>query len=152
MSIRLIKANQAEQKLWDAEMAPALIGDETTDRLAIQKWIDKNGFKPAVLYDGNNVVSKDRIITELKKILKRGTLHPMSDYFYQFLTLNAGSIAHYNKSGWIAEYGDSAAQLCKFFLCNEYGQDIVSNQPHWKTDCIEIGKEILSLVQKRRAA
>jgi hypothetical protein len=152
MRIGLIKAKAAEQKLWDEEMAPILTGDEAADRLTIQKWIDENKFKPTVLYDGNSVVSKDKIIAELKRILKRGTLHPMSDYFYKFLTLDAGSIAHYSKSGWIGTYGDSADRLREFFLRNEFGKDIVGEQPGWKTDCIEIGKEILALVRERQAA
>jgi hypothetical protein len=147
--IRLVKATTSEQELWDRSMAPNLTGDEATDRLVIQKWIEEYRFKPTVLYNGNGVVRKEKIVTEFKRILKRGTLHPMSDYFYSFLTLNAGSIAHYNKVGWIREYGNSAEQLCKFFLTNEFGSNIVSYQPHWKTDCIEIGKELLELSQRQ---
>jgi len=150
MKIRLIKAKAAEQALWDEQMAPKLTGNEGADRLMIQKWIAEQNFKPAVLYDGNTVIREDKIIAEFKRILKRGTLDRMTNYFYDFVSLDAGSIAHYDKWGWIRFYDNSAERLCDFFLYNEFGQDIVSHQPGWKTDCTEIGKKILALIEEHR--
>ena len=155
MKIRLIKAKEFEQKLFDEQVLPDLSDTESKDRLIIQKWIEENNFKPAVLYNGNTIIRKDRIIKEFHRILKRGTLDKMSNYFYEFLHLDAGSIAHYNKCGWIDTYGNSARRLCMFFLKNEYGNNIITEQPRWKTDCISIGIEILRIIDekgKRRAA
>jgi hypothetical protein len=150
MEIRLFEAKTDEQELWDKEMAPILTGIEAEDRLVIQKWIDKNRFKPDVLYNGNSVLRKDKIVSEFKHILKRGTLDPMSDYFYNFLQLDAGSIAHLSTNGWIATYGNSAGQLCEFFLRNEFGNDIASYQPRWRTDCIAVCEELLEIIQQRK--
>jgi len=151
MEIRLIKAKAVEQALWDEQMAPNLTGNEGTDRLMIQRWIAERNFKPVVLYNGNTVVREDKIISEFNRILKRGTLEKMTNYFYEFLILDAGSIAHYSKQGWIHFYGNSAKRLCDFFLHNEYGRDVLSDQPDWKTDCIEISKKFLAMVQEHRA-
>ena len=150
MKIRLGKAKPDEQKLWDAEVAPRLTGDEGKDRLMIQEWIGANNFRPSVMYDGNTVVRKDKIVNEFKRLLKQGTLSRMTDHFYNFLTLDAGSIAHFDKKGWIATYNNDVDWLCDFFLSNEFGRDIVSHQPGWKTDCIEIGKELLTLVKAHK--
>jgi len=150
MKIRLIKAKPHEQQLWDSEVAHCLTGNEGIDRLMIQEWISKNDFRPVVMYDGNSVIRKDKIITEFKRLLQQGSLSRMSDYFYCFLSLDAGSIAHFNKQGWISTYNNSVECLCKFFLHNEFGRDVVSEQPGWKTDCIAIGKEILAIIQMYR--
>ena len=50
----------------------------------------------------------------------------------------------------VPEYDNSAKRLCEFFLHNEYGTDILRNQPVWKTDCNEIGKEILKIIEEHR--
>ena len=33
---------------------------------------------------------------------------------------------------------------------NEYGVSVLRNQPGWKTDCIEIGKDILNIIHEHR--
>jgi len=150
VNIRLIKAKPAESQLFDENLRPRLTGEESRDRITIQRWIELNNFRPAVLYDGNTVIRKDKIIREFKRLLGRGTLDGMSDYFYKFLHLDAGSSAHYDKRGWIHSYDNSAEALCDFFLCNEYGHSVLSEQPHWKTDCVEIARTLLRMVAEHR--
>jgi hypothetical protein len=65
----------------------------------------------------------------------------LTDYLYEFFHLCCGSIAHYNKHGWICEYPDIEA--IKFFLLkNEYGQSVLKHQPFWASDRIEILKDV----------
>ena len=149
MNIRIIKAKPFEETLFNNKILPRLTGDEPIDRLMLQRWLETHNFKPTVLYDGNTIIRKDKIISEFKRILKCGTLDKMSNYFYEFLHLNCGSIAHYNKYGWIEEYDNSAKRLCDFFRYNEFGIDIVKHQPDWKTDCISIGNTILSMIDEQ---
>lgn len=126
-----------------------LTGNEYADRTTIQDVIDNNKLKTDILYNGNTIVSKTRILTELKKILKKKPCEEwnMSDYFYQFLHLNCGSIAHYDKRSWIYEY-PTVSDLKKFFNKNEWGNNILQCQPSWKSDCRILAKEVLDLVNK----
>ena len=132
---------------------------ESKSRLEIQKLIDNKKFKGTIMYDGNSIWSYDRIIRNIEKIKKKGILgyagyvsignmlrvpeytemrKPiLSDYLYQFLSLSCGSIAHFNKAGWIAEYPTSK-DLKEFFQRNEFGQRIYDYIPEWKTDAKRI--------------
>lgn len=82
---------------------------EAEARLLVQELIDENHLKASILINGNTVWSKDRILRNLDLIIKHGTLYSedqskppiLSHYFYQFLTLVCGSIAHYDIHGWI---------------------------------------------------
>lgn len=121
-----------------------LTGTESIDRLILQQFVDDNKLKTSILYDGNTIVSYNRIIAEYTNILKKNEFSKMSDYFYQFLHLDCGSIAHYDMRGWLHEYPDIES-LKWFFNNNEMGTDIVRNQPSWKTDVIKITKDILKL-------
>jgi hypothetical protein len=81
--------------------------------------------------------------------MKHGTLYNLdqskppilSRYFYEFLHLNCGSIAHYNIHGWIHKY-PTVEHLKKFFKQNEFGKPVREWIPKWKTDAIEIVKAI----------
>ncbi|MEO0126302.1 MAG: hypothetical protein ABIL44_00960 [candidate division WOR-3 bacterium] len=114
--------------------------DESKARIEIQRLIDKHNIKATILWDGNIVWSKKRILKDIRKIVDEG-MNAMSDYLYQFLNLCCGSIAHYDKWGWISKYPYLEA-LRKFFIKNEFGQSVLSYQPWWATDRIEIVKEI----------
>ena len=124
-----------------------LTGTESKDRLILQNFIDENKIKTSILYDGNTIISYDKIINEYKRILTKNEFNKMSDYFYNFLSLDCGSIAHYDKNGWLYEYYN-LEKLKHFFMCNEFGKDIVRDQPTWKTDVIKIGETILELTNK----
>jgi hypothetical protein len=61
----------------------------------------------------------------------------LSDYFYEFITLNCGSDEHYDKAGWIGMY-PTLEDLKRFFLHNEYGKRVIEYVPGWKTDVHKI--------------
>jgi len=65
----------------------------------------------------------------------------LTDYLYKFLSLSCGSIAHYNKYGWIACY-PTVYDLKQFFRRNEFGQRVLRYIPIWKTDAQVIVKEV----------
>ena len=140
-----------------------ILKSESEARLEIQKLIDEKKLKASIMYDGNSIWSFDRIIRNVKRIRKKGILgyakyipigsmlkvpeysemrKPiLSDYFYDFLHLDCGSIAHFSKAGWIAEY-HSSDDLKKFFQCNEFGERVYDFLPDLKTDAKRIVEEI----------
>lgn len=124
-----------------------LSGNERTDREVIQELIDDRGLKASLLYEGNSVYGKKVLIAEFKRILKDGSLSKMSNRFYEFLINGCGSIAHYDKCGWIGEYRDSAVELCKFCFRNEFGNNIKDYQPHWASDRRNIAEEMMGLAE-----
>jgi hypothetical protein len=68
----------------------------------------------------------------------------LSPYFYEFLHLCCGSIAHYDIHGWVTEY-PTVEDLKKFFNRNEYGCRVVTYIQSYSpqlTDEIEIVKAI----------
>lgn len=65
----------------------------------------------------------------------------MSDYLYNFLHLACGSIAHFNKLGWIECY-PTVDNLKQFFIKNEYGNRVSHQIPRWHTDAISIVEQI----------
>jgi len=127
---------------------------EPKARLEIQRLIDEQSLKASILFDGNTVWSKNRILRNLEEIMQHGTLYNkekpryipigsmlrmpvvgdcvLSDYFYHFLT-DCGSIAHYNKQGWVTEY-PTLEDLKEFFKHNEHGRRVLDWIPSWKTD------------------
>jgi len=122
---------------------------EADARLLTQRLIDENHLKASILVNGNTVWSKDRILGNLERIMKHGTLYNenqkkppiLSRYFYQFLHLDCGSIAHYDIHGWIHKY-PTLEHLKKFFKCNEFGKPVLEWIPKWHTDAIAIVQEI----------
>lgn len=122
---------------------------EPRARLRIQEAIDECGLKAIVLVNGNSVWSKKKIMRNLQRILKHGTLYNnnqrkppiLTQYFYQFLHQTCGSIAHYDIHGWIHKY-PTVIHLKKFFKKNEFGKRVLDDLPKWQTDVIEIVKAI----------
>lgn len=106
-----------------------------------------NNFNCDILYSGNTIIDKNRIVKDFKKLVKSKDMNKLTDNLYKFFHLHCGSIAHYNKEGWISTY-PTVSDLYSFLYNNEYGQDIVSNQPYWYYDSIETCKELLRLVPK----
>jgi len=144
-----------------------LVKNECEARLLIQDIIDKHRIKAHILFDGNTVWSKDRIIRNLKQIIEAGTLYNkkkphyipigsmlrmptvgdciLSDYFYSFLHLDCGSIAHYNKQGWVCEY-PTLEDLREFFQKNEFGKRVLHDVADRFTDAKRIVEEIEKLL------
>lgn len=139
-------------------------------RLKIQRAIDEHRLKADILYKGNTVWNYSRIIRNLKRIIKHGRLFGkkrvrwiplgsmlympatpqdfkpiLSQYFYQFLSLECGSIAHYNRAGWIAHY-PYVEDLKKFFKKNEFGKPVKEDIPGWYTDAKRIVEQIERLL------
>ncbi|MHB9071659.1 MAG: hypothetical protein ACYC54_14970 [Sedimentisphaerales bacterium] len=112
---------------------------EPQARLALQDLIDLKKIKTDILFDGNTVWSKDRLIRDVKKVVKNG-MQSMTDYLYKWLSLQAGSIAHYNKFGWIDVY-PTVDHLRQFFLRNEYGKRVKDNLKGRFTDSYLIASE-----------
>jgi hypothetical protein len=127
-----------------ANIRQKLSGDEYSDRLVLM-----NEFVPhikcSISYDGNTVWNKAKLIRDFNKILKHG-MESLSDYLYEFFHLCCGSIAHFDKRGWIATY-PTLASLRNFFERNEYGQSVVAHMPSWKADAIEVAKEMDRLLK-----
>jgi len=163
-SIRLIgskrdveAAQVALKKFLDTDLS------ESEIRPRIQEIIDKRKLKASILYSGNSIWSKQRIIRNLKQIVKAGVLYRrekpnyipigsmlrvpsvdetiLTKYFYEFLHLCCGSIAHYNIRGWVTEY-PTVEDLRAFFQRNEFGRRVLDDVPEWMTDVKIIVKEI----------
>ena len=133
-----------------AELITALLPDlpnmsEPKARLALQDLIDLKKFKADILFDGNSVWSKDRIIRDIRKVVKNG-MNSMTDYLYKWLSLQAGSIAHYNKFGWIDVY-PTVDHLKQFFLKNEYGRRVKDHVNNRFTDSYLIVCEIEDILK-----
>ena len=114
--------------------------EETRARKRIQSIIDDKNLKADILYDGNTVWSKKKVLKGLKRVKKNG-MKSMTKYLYQFLTLFCGPIAHYNMFGWIEEY-PTVEDLKIFFMRNEFGQRVLNHIPNWNTDVYNIVVEI----------
>jgi hypothetical protein len=131
----------------EANIRQRLTDDEYSDRLMLM-----NEFVPyikcSITYDGNTVWNKEKLIRDFRKILNNG-MKSLSDYLYGFFHLDCGSIAHFNKQGWITTF-PTMASLKQFFEKNEYGQPVIDHMPHWKADAIEIVKEMVRLLKEQQ--
>ena len=127
-----------------ANIRQKLSDDEYADRLVLM-----NEFVPhikcSISYSGNTVWNKEKLIRNFNKILKHG-MESLSDYLYEFFHLSCGSIAHFDKRGWIATY-PTIASIRQFFHRNEYGQSVVAHMPSWKADAVDIAKEMDRLLK-----
>lgn len=119
--------------------------DESKARIELQSLIDTERIKARILFDGNGVWSFDRITRDIRRVVKGG-MSKMTDRLYQFLSLCCGSIAHYNKQGWIDTY-PTVKDLRQFFIRNEFGERVLDYIPHWKTDVKRIVEEIEKILR-----
>jgi hypothetical protein len=119
--------------------------NEPAARRIIQSLTDDHNIKATILWDGNRVWSKKRILRDFRMIMRHG-MNALTDYLYEFFHLCCGSIAHYNKQGWICEYPDIEA-LRSFFERNEFGTNVLAHQPGWASDRIEIIREVDQLLK-----
>jgi hypothetical protein len=127
------KAIDMAQQTLRARLPAELFSERESDaRLVIQSLIDENDIKAAILWDGNRVWSKKKVLKDVRAVIRRG-MSALSDYLYEFFHLCCGSIAHYDKQGWICEYPDVEA-LRNFFRNNEFGTSVLAHQPCWASD------------------
>ncbi len=122
-----------------------LSGEEHSDRLVLMNDHLPN-IKCAISYNGNTVWNKEILIRDFKRILNNG-MKNLSDYLYEFFHLSCGSIAHFNKQGWIATY-PTLASLHNFFIKNEYGEPVTSHIPSWQSDAVETTQAMDQLLNK----
>lgn len=113
---------------------------ESQARIKIQEVIDSENIKADILFDGNSIWSKKKILRDIKRVKKYG-MEKLSNYLYEFFHLSCGSIAHYNKYGWISTY-PTVSHLRQFFRRNEFGERVLNHLPAWKTDAQVIVKAI----------
>jgi len=125
---------------------------EADARLIIQELIDKQHLTATIMINGNSVWSKQRILQNLERIIQHGTLYNpdqekppiLSQYFYQFLHLDCGSIAHVSIDGWVSKY-PTLETLKKFFKQNEFGKRVLDWIPPEHTDA----KAIVAAIEMR---
>jgi hypothetical protein len=127
---------RAEQERWTTEaQAREILG----------AWTDAYSPSLIVMYDGNTVWRREPLVKNVQSIVKAGDMSKMSDYLYQFVSLVCGSIAHYNKAGWIAQY-PTVQMFRRFFLVNEFGRCVLDHIPHWYFDARSIAGDIMSVL------
>ena len=113
---------------------------ELVARLKIQELLDSENLKIDIMLNGNSIWSKKRILKDIKIVKKYG-MSKLSNYLYKFLSLSCGSIAHYNRYGWINSY-PTISDLKNFFRHNEFGQRVINYLPMWNSDARIIVQEI----------
>jgi len=127
---------------------------ETEARLKIQQLLDQYKLRATILVNDNPVWSKKRIIRNVLRINKIGTLYNaknqskppiLSQYFYQFLYLECGSVAHYDIYGWTHKY-PTILHLRKFFKSNEFGEQVSDFVSTHGADVINIVAAIENLL------
>ena len=122
-----VKDNQRTKEILnDAPIVKVLLDNfnEGVIRTELQELITNHKIQSAILYNGNTVWDFEKVIRGIKLVKKRGMMR-MTNYLYDFLSLACGSIAHYNKFGWIETY-PTWEDLRQFFLRNEFGQRVLT--------------------------
>jgi len=149
IKVRYVRLSDSVIKEIERHIKPlleGLSGNEDKDRLAIQDFIDETGFKYDIVYNGNTVYSYDRIMKAFKRYIKSDA-QDMSDDLYEFFHLNLGTIAHYDKRGWMATY-PTIEDIKSLFESNEYGNRVVDDVPAWKTDVKRIVNDMQNLLNR----
>lgn len=118
-----------------------LSGNEASDRLLIQKAIDKERIAATILYAGNTVYGYEKMMREFRKIIACDDLSCMTNNLYEFLSLNF-DIAHYDKGGYISYYDGSFSRCYEETLKRRFKQ----SQGRF-TDRERIIKDVLKLIQ-----
>lgn len=119
---------------------------EVDARIKIQEAIDAHGLRPTILYGGNRVWSRKRLVRDLMRILRSNDMGKLTDYLYDFFNLCCGSIAHYGKGGWIGVY-PTVSKLREFFLKNEFGRPVVNHIPVWHSDARLAAEEMVRMLE-----
>jgi len=119
---------------------------EVDARIKIQEAIDAHGLRPTIIYGGNRVWSRKRLIRDLMRIIRSDDMGKLTDYLYDFFNLVCGSIAHYGKSGWIGVY-PTVSKLREFFLKNEFGCPVLRHIPVWHSDARLAAGEMVRMLE-----
>lgn len=163
ISYRGHKTEKERAKQFLAEIPCLERMKEPEARLKIQDLIDEHDVKATILVNGNHVWGTKKILRNLDHIIKHGTLYNrlkpeympvgsmlrmpvgskpvLSKYFYDFLHLCCGSMAHHNINGWVYHY-PTVRNLKNFFKENEFGKPVRDWIPGWYSDAKRIVEEI----------
>ena len=120
--------------------------NESEARMMIQELMEQKQVTVHVLLNGNSVYYKTKILRNVRAMIRHNDMSLMTEYTYDFLCNACGSIAHWNKAGWLSVHPTITA-FRSFFLKNEYGTRVLEYQPSWATDRVEIIKEIEKLLK-----
>lgn len=116
-----------------------LQGWEGGNRALIQKEVcDK--VRCSILYNGNTIYPLKAILKDFKKVIEGG-VECLSDELYTLFHCSMGTIAHYNKQGWISNYptiSDVRGVLVNAFI------------PDWHTDLELIRSEMILMIGRKR--
>ena len=118
-----------------------LPGNEEHDREVLQSLIHAERLSANILYAGNSVWDANLLVKNMKTMVKHDSVKRMSNYMYKFLSLACGSIAHFDKAGWINTY-PTVDDLRRFFKHNEFGQPVSRHIPNWQWDAKNAVKQI----------
>ena len=151
--------------------------EEPRARIVLQDAIDDFAIGASILYRGNLVWSRRKVVLNLRRIIARGQLYGngnkqvkwlrakpgiclpavpkdfkpiLSEYFYNFLILCCGSKPHYSRAGWIGIY-PTVADLKRFFMKNEYGKPVSEYIPEWKSDALRTVEDVERLLYPFRS-
>lgn len=98
-----------------------------------------------ILYDGNSVWDVKRLIKQFKTFVKYYDYEHFTKYLYEFFHLQCGSIAHYNKAGWLSTYPDLDS-FKEFFIGNEYGSTVQDYPPTWHYDARQATEQMSTVL------
>lgn len=133
------------ERFLEANPMPYQYGErETREKLLpfVEQQFNPNEW---ILYDGNSVWDVKRLMKQFKTFVKYYDYEHFSKYLYEFFHLQCGSIAHYNKAGWLGTYPDLES-LERFFKSNEYGQQVRVYPPHWHYDALKATEAMHSIL------
>lgn len=83
-------------------------------------------------------------------IIEKRNMALLSNLAYDFLNMRCGSIAHYDRWGWIGTY-PTVDHLAAFFERNEFGCPVINYLPSWAGDALAIVSEIDTMLAEYRA-
>lgn len=89
--------------------------------------------KEWILYDGNIVWNVERLMKQFRTFIKYYDYEHFPNYLYEFFHLQCGTIAHFNKIGWLVKY-PNLSSLKDLFKKNEYGKEVKDYPPDWHYD------------------
>ena len=120
-----------------SKIEKSLTGRESEDRLLIQDHVSEK-VRVTILYDGNTVYGEKQLLTDLDKCIEDG-MESLSNDLYEFFHLYCGTIAHYNREGWIDQYPELSMVYHMLTRCIT---------PDWKTDQQVIVRAMIKKLEK----
>jgi hypothetical protein len=125
------------------------ISDDASEpqvRQALLPFVEQDlGINEWILYDGNSIWDVKRLVKQFRTFIKFYDYKHFTSYLYDFFHLQCGSIAHYNKAGWLSTYPDLDS-LKEFFKRNEYGSEVQFYPPEWHYDARQAVEQMATIL------